>query len=109
MRQNIGVGQFRRQYGGRNKRKGTVPEHYARASGGLIRHILKQLEARARPAASLRQRTERAWPGCVCAAGSTNAARGRNGAMRNLGVIQSAGGGGTRAPLATCPVSLSRS
>ena len=48
MRQNVGVGAFRKQYGGRNKRKGTVPEHYARASGGLIRHILKQLEARAR-------------------------------------------------------------
>ena len=47
MRQNVGVGAFRKQYGGRNKRKGTVPEHYARASGGLIRHILKQLEARA--------------------------------------------------------------
>ncbi len=44
MRQNVGVGAFRKQYGGRNKRKGTVPEHYARASGGLIRHILKQLE-----------------------------------------------------------------
>ncbi|KAK9835169.1 hypothetical protein WJX81_002844 [Elliptochloris bilobata] len=44
MRQNVGVGAFRKQYGGRNKRKGTVPEHCARASGGLIRHILKQLE-----------------------------------------------------------------
>ena len=57
MRQNVGVGAFRKQYGGRNKRKGTVPEHYARASGGLIRHILKQLEARARP--------------CFCARGSS--------------------------------------
>ncbi|CAL8467951.1 g7489 [Coccomyxa elongata] len=44
MKQNIGVGAFSRQYGGRNKRKGTVPEHFARASRGLIRHILKQLE-----------------------------------------------------------------
>jgi ribosomal protein S19E (S16A) len=43
MRQNVGVGQFSKQYGGRNKRKGTVPEHYARASRGLIRHILKQV------------------------------------------------------------------
>ena len=47
MRQNVGVGQFARQYGGRNKRKGTVPEHYARASRGLIRHILKQVGAHA--------------------------------------------------------------
>ena len=43
MRQNVGVGAFAKQYGGRNKRKGTVPEHYARASRGLIRHILKQV------------------------------------------------------------------
>ena len=43
MRQNIGIGTFARQYGGRNKRKGTVPEHFARASRGLIRHILKQV------------------------------------------------------------------
>jgi len=43
MRQNVGVGAFSRQYGGRNKRKGTVPEHFARASRGLIRHILKQV------------------------------------------------------------------
>lgn len=43
MRQNVGVGAFSRQYGGRNKRKGTVPEHFARASRGVIRHILKQV------------------------------------------------------------------
>jgi len=43
MRQNIGVGEFSRQYGGRNKRKGAVPEHFAKASRGLIRHILKQV------------------------------------------------------------------
>ena len=46
LRQNIGVGQFRRQYGGRNDRCGTCPQHFKRASGGLIRHILKQLEVR---------------------------------------------------------------
>lgn len=45
MRQNIGVGTFARQYGGRNKRKGAVPEHFAKASRGLIRHILKQVRA----------------------------------------------------------------
>ena len=44
MRQGVGVGAFRKQYGGRNKRKGAVPEHFAKASGGLIRHILIQLE-----------------------------------------------------------------
>lgn len=44
MRQNLGVGAFCRQYGGRNNRSGTVPEHFAKASGGLIRHMLKQLE-----------------------------------------------------------------
>ena len=41
--QGIGVGAFRKKYGGRNKRNGAVPEHYARAAGGLIRHILKQV------------------------------------------------------------------
>ncbi|KAK9795913.1 hypothetical protein WJX73_010849 [Symbiochloris irregularis] len=45
MRQNLGVGALRVHYGGRNKRKGVVPEHFAKASGGLIRHILKQLES----------------------------------------------------------------
>jgi hypothetical protein len=50
MRQNIGVGTFSRQYGGRNKRKGTVPEHFARASRGIIRHILKQVKPWLSPA-----------------------------------------------------------
>ena len=45
MKQGIGVGAFTRQYGGRNKRKGVVPEHFSRASAGLIRHILIQLES----------------------------------------------------------------
>lgn len=44
LRQDLGVGAMRRMFGGRNKRKGTVPEHSARAAGGLIRHILQQLE-----------------------------------------------------------------
>ena len=43
MRQNIGVGEFSRQYGGRYKRKRAVPENFAKASRGLIRHILKQV------------------------------------------------------------------
>ncbi len=45
MRQALGVGALRRQFGGRNERRGTVPEHFARASGGVIRHVLIQLEA----------------------------------------------------------------
>ena len=49
MRQNVGVGALRIQFGGRNKRKGTVPEHTAKASGGLIRHIFKQLGAPGKP------------------------------------------------------------
>eukprot|EP00891_Asterochloris_glomerata_P005605 jgi/Astpho2/5605/Aster-02858 len=44
MRQGMGIGAFRKHYGGRNKRKGAVPEHFAKASGGLIRHMLIQLE-----------------------------------------------------------------
>ena len=44
MRQDLGVGALRRQYGGRNKRRGTVPERFSLASGGVIRHILAQLE-----------------------------------------------------------------
>ena len=44
LRKDLGVGAMRKQFGGRNKRKGTVPEHFAKASGGLIRHILQQLE-----------------------------------------------------------------
>lgn len=45
MRQDLGVGALRRQYGGRNKRRGTVPERFSLAAGGVIRHILTQLES----------------------------------------------------------------
>jgi small subunit ribosomal protein S19e len=38
------VGQLRIKYGGRNKTRGAKPEHFKKASGGLIRHIIKQLE-----------------------------------------------------------------
>ncbi|KAG2484618.1 hypothetical protein HYH03_016572 [Edaphochlamys debaryana] len=44
MRTGMGVGLFRIQYGGRVKCRGSKPEHYAKASGGLVRHIMKQLE-----------------------------------------------------------------
>ncbi len=50
MRQGMGIGAFRKHYGGRNKRKGAVPEHFAKASGGLIRHMLIQLEEQVRHA-----------------------------------------------------------
>ena len=52
MRQGMGIGAFRKHYGGRNKRKGAVPEHFAKASGGLIRHMLLQLEEQVRHAGS---------------------------------------------------------
>lgn len=45
IRQGLGVGQLRMKYGGRNVRRGVRPEHFAKCSGGLIRHILKQFES----------------------------------------------------------------
>ena len=36
---------MRKLFGKANKAKGAVPEHHCKASGGLIRHILIQLEA----------------------------------------------------------------
>lgn len=45
VRQGLGVGQLRMKFGGLNKRKGAMPEHFAKSSGGLIRHIMKQFEA----------------------------------------------------------------
>lgn len=45
MRQGLGVGMFRRIYGGRSNVKGSVdPEHFAKAAGGVIRHALHNLE-----------------------------------------------------------------
>lgn len=44
VRQGLGVGQLRIKFGGRNKTRGVRPEHFKKASGGLIRHIMKQLE-----------------------------------------------------------------
>ncbi len=35
MRQGMGVGLFRTQYGGRNKRRGSKPEFQSKASGGF--------------------------------------------------------------------------
>ena len=44
LRSGTGVGGFRKIYGG-NKNKGTRKEHFQKASGGMIRSILKNLEA----------------------------------------------------------------
>jgi small subunit ribosomal protein S19e len=44
--QGMGVGAFRRVFGGRSNKAGSVtPEHHAKAAGGIIRHALQQLEA----------------------------------------------------------------
>jgi len=40
----MGVGVFRKLFGKADKSRGARPQHHAKASGGLIRHILKQLE-----------------------------------------------------------------
>ncbi|KAL6772205.1 RPS19 [Auxenochlorella protothecoides x Auxenochlorella symbiontica] len=46
IRQGLGVGAFRRIFGGRSNAKGSVaPEHFAKAAGGVVRHALQQLEA----------------------------------------------------------------
>jgi small subunit ribosomal protein S19e len=46
MRQGLGVGAFRRHFGGRSNARGRgVPEHAAKAAGGAIRHALHALEA----------------------------------------------------------------
>ena len=41
--QGLGVGGMRYQFGG-SMQRGAAPEHFARASGGVIRHCLKSLE-----------------------------------------------------------------
>mmetsp|Transcript_8660 Transcript_8660/g.28451 ORF Transcript_8660/g.28451 Transcript_8660/m.28451 type:complete len:94 (-) Transcript_8660:95-376(-) len=43
LRCDVGVGALRKRYGG-SKGRGVAPYHHAKAAGGLIRHILKQLE-----------------------------------------------------------------
>lgn len=44
LRPHTGIGALTKWYGGR-ERRGTRTEHFAKANGGLIRHILHQLEA----------------------------------------------------------------
>ncbi|KFK25779.1 hypothetical protein AALP_AA8G159300 [Arabis alpina] len=43
LRGGLGVGAFRRIYGG-SKRNGSRPPHFCKSSGGIARHILQQLE-----------------------------------------------------------------
>ncbi|RVX02595.1 40S ribosomal protein S19-1 [Vitis vinifera] len=43
LRQGLGVGGFRRIYGG-SKRNGSRPPHFCKSSGSIARHILQQLE-----------------------------------------------------------------
>ncbi|KAG2295261.1 hypothetical protein Bca52824_041930 [Brassica carinata] len=43
LRGGLGVGAFRRTYGG-SKRNGSRPPHFCKSSGGIARHILQQLE-----------------------------------------------------------------
>jgi hypothetical protein len=45
IRQGLGVGQLRMKFGGLNKRSGAKPEHFAKSSGGLMRHIMQQFES----------------------------------------------------------------
>ena len=43
LRGGLGVGAFRRIYGG-SKRNGSRPRHFGKSSGAIVRHILQQLE-----------------------------------------------------------------
>lgn len=43
LRGGLGVGAFRRIYGG-SKRNGSRPPHFCKTSGGVARHILQQLQ-----------------------------------------------------------------
>ncbi|XP_057952895.1 small ribosomal subunit protein eS19x [Malania oleifera] len=43
LRQGLGVGAFRRIYGG-SKRNGSRPRHFCKSSGAIARNILQQLQ-----------------------------------------------------------------
>ena len=43
LRGGLGVGAFRRIYGG-SKRNGSRPRHFGKSSGAVARHILQQLQ-----------------------------------------------------------------
>ena len=44
LRQGLGVGAFKRIYGG-SKNNGSRPSHFGKSSGAIARHILQQLQA----------------------------------------------------------------
>ncbi|XP_062169893.1 small ribosomal subunit protein eS19x [Alnus glutinosa] len=44
LRGGLGVGSFRRIYGG-SKRNGSRPPHFGKSSGAIARHILQQLQS----------------------------------------------------------------
>lgn len=44
-RQGLGVGCLRKLFGKSNRSRGARPEHHCKAAGGVIRHILIQLES----------------------------------------------------------------
>jgi small subunit ribosomal protein S19e len=44
LRQGLGVGALRKQFGSRDSKRGCLPEKHALAAGGVIRHILIQFE-----------------------------------------------------------------
>merc|ERR1711865_522117 len=44
LRQGLGVGGFRKMYGGAAGRNTTCPAHFKKCSGSIIRNILQQLE-----------------------------------------------------------------
>ena len=45
LRNGIGVGAFKRIFGGRRMR-GTIPERFQSSSGSIARHILKEVRSR---------------------------------------------------------------
>ncbi|CAG9461740.1 unnamed protein product [Pedinophyceae sp. YPF-701] len=44
LHQNVGVGTFKRLFGGNYRRRTTAPEHFSTAAGGNIRKALQELE-----------------------------------------------------------------
>eukprot|EP01126_Amoeba_proteus_P064053 TRINITY_DN8911_c0_g1_i4.p1 TRINITY_DN8911_c0_g1~~TRINITY_DN8911_c0_g1_i4.p1 ORF type:complete len:161 (+),score=20.56 TRINITY_DN8911_c0_g1_i4:182-664(+) len=44
LRGGLGIGSFRVIYGG-NKRRGVMPSRFTKASGAVLRHVVKQLES----------------------------------------------------------------
>lgn len=45
LRGGVGIGYYRHVYGGAYSSKGVLQSHHVQASGAIIRHVVKQLEA----------------------------------------------------------------